>query len=69
MLRVFGEAGAGVFPAPSVLEKELQRRYGFRRIGRTGAVRSRFYAISAERRLKHPAVAAIYETARRKLFR
>jgi len=69
LLRVFGEAGAGVFPAPSVLEKELQRRYGFRRIGGTEAVRSRFYAISVERKLKHPAVVAICETARRKLFR
>jgi LysR family transcriptional activator of nhaA len=31
-------------------------------------VHSRFYAISVERRLKHPAVVAICETARRELF-
>jgi LysR family transcriptional activator of nhaA len=37
-------------------------------LGRTDAVRSRFYAISVERRLKHPAVVAICETARRELF-
>jgi LysR family transcriptional activator of nhaA len=37
-------------------------------LGRTDAVRSRFYAISVERRLKHPAVVAICEAARRELF-
>jgi LysR family transcriptional activator of nhaA len=46
----------------------MQRRYGFSRIGGTEAVRSRFYAISVERRLKHPAVVSICETGRRKLF-
>jgi LysR family transcriptional activator of nhaA len=39
-----------------------------RRIGGTDAVRGRFYAISVERRLTHPAVVAICETARREIF-
>ena len=38
------------------------------RIGRIEQVRERFYAISVERRLKHPAVVAISEAAREKLF-
>lgn len=38
-------------------------------IGRASDVRERFYAISVERRVKHPAVAAILATAREELFR
>jgi LysR family transcriptional activator of nhaA len=44
------------------------RFYGVRVAGRTDAVRERYYAISAERRLKHPAVLAITSAAREKLF-
>jgi LysR family transcriptional regulator, transcriptional activator of nhaA len=68
LLRVFGETGAGLFPAPSVLESQLIEQYGLKPLGRTREVRSRYYAISVEKTLKHPAVVAICETARRKLF-
>jgi len=37
-------------------------------IGRVKAVRERYYAISAERRLKQPGVVAITNTARRDAF-
>lgn len=67
LLRAFGQAGTGVFPMPSVFEKQL-RQDSLQRIGRTEDVRSRFYAISIERKLKHPAVVAICDTARRQLF-
>jgi LysR family transcriptional activator of nhaA len=67
LLRAFGQAGTGVFPIPSVFEKQL-RQDSLQRIGRTEDVRSRFYAISVERKLKHPAVVAICDTARRQLF-
>lgn len=69
LLRAFGQAGAGIFPIPSVFEKELKRQAGLRRIGRTDEVRNRFYAISVDRKLKHPAVIAICDVARRQLFR
>lgn len=69
LLWEFGKAGEGIFPVPSVLEKHLVRQYRVGVLGRTDVVRSRFYAISVERRLKHPAVVAICETARRQLFR
>ncbi|HEX2205965.1 MAG TPA: hypothetical protein VHG91_21800 [Longimicrobium sp.] len=36
-------------------------------VGRIGDVRERFYAISIERRLKHPAVVAISQAAREEL--
>lgn len=68
LLREFGRTGEGVFPAPSVLEKLLQRHYGLQRIGRTNAVRYRYYAITVEKKLTHPAVRGICETARQKLF-
>jgi LysR family transcriptional regulator, transcriptional activator of nhaA len=67
LLRAFGQAGRGVFPIPSVFEKQL-RRDSLQRIGRTEDIRSRFYAISVERKLKHPAVIAICDTARQHLF-
>jgi LysR family transcriptional regulator, transcriptional activator of nhaA len=68
LLRAFGQASSGIFPVPSVFEKQLKQQDSLRRVGRTEEVHSRFYAISAERKLKHPAVVAICDTARRELF-
>ena len=68
LLGAFGEAGLGVFPAPSVMTKLLRARYGLERIGSANLVRARFYAISVERKLKHPGVIAICDTGRQKLF-
>lgn len=64
LMKAFGQAGAGVFPAPSAIEREVREQYGVRVVGRTNRVRERYYAISAERRLKHPAVVAVSEAAR-----
>lgn len=63
LLTTFGQAGAGLFVAPTVLEKEVMRQHGVMVVGRLDAVRERYYAISVERRLKHPAVVAISEAA------
>ncbi|UCE62043.1 MAG: LysR family transcriptional regulator, partial [Phycisphaerales bacterium] len=60
--------GAGLFASPTVIEKEVRRQYGVRVVGRLESVRERFYAISAERKVKHPAVIAIANAARDKLF-
>lgn len=68
LLRTFGEAGLGIVPAPLVLDHEMHRRYGFERIGQAGEVRAQFYAISVERKIKNPAVVAICNTARNKIF-
>ena len=64
LMKVFGQAGAGVFVAPSAIADEVARHYGAQIIGQTEAVSEQFYAISIERRLSHPAVVAITETAR-----
>jgi LysR family transcriptional regulator, transcriptional activator of nhaA len=63
LLTTFGQAGAGLFVAPSVLEKEVVRQFGVTVVGRLDEVRERYFAISVERRLKHPAVVAISEAA------
>jgi LysR family transcriptional activator of nhaA len=68
LLKVFGQAGVGLFAAPSAVEKETCRQYGVQPVGRLDAVRERFYAISVERKLKHPAVKAITEAAQNTLF-
>jgi LysR family transcriptional activator of nhaA len=63
----FGQSGLGAFPAPSIMEGKVQRDLGVKLIGRAPDVRERFYAISMEAKLKHPAVMAVCETARRVL--
>lgn len=68
LLKVFGADGVGIFPAPTVMERDVRRQYGVQVIGRTTDVRERFYAISVERKLKNPAVVAISEAARHELF-
>jgi LysR family transcriptional regulator, transcriptional activator of nhaA len=64
----FGQAGAGIFASPSAIEQEVRRIYRVSVIGRLDSVFEEFYAISAERKIKHPAVAAITESARNQLF-
>ncbi len=64
LLREFGTAGHGIFVTPTMVERPLLRTYRLRTVGRTEAVRARVYAVSAERRIKHPGVAAICGTAR-----
>jgi LysR family transcriptional activator of nhaA len=64
----FGEEGMGVFAAPSVIETEVLHHYRVRVVGRSEKVRQQFYAISGERKIKHPAVVAISEAARQDIF-
>jgi LysR family transcriptional activator of nhaA len=68
MLNAVGQSGAGLFPAASVVEQEVRRQHGVKVIGRTTEVRERFYAITVEAKLKHPAVVAICEAARQAVF-
>ncbi|MBU1404200.1 MAG: transcriptional activator NhaR [Proteobacteria bacterium] len=68
LLNVFGQEGDGVFAAPTVVEPEVLRQHTVQVVGRTQAVKERYYAISVERIIKHPAVAAILEAARHNLF-
>ncbi len=64
LMKAFGEEGAGVFTSPTAVEKDVIKKYGVEIIGRTREVTEQFYMISAERRIKHPAVSVITEQAR-----
>ncbi|HEX5482523.1 MAG TPA: transcriptional activator NhaR [Terriglobia bacterium] len=69
LLRMFAGAERGIVAAPSILDKEMRKQYGFVRLGETEAVRARFYAISIEKKIKNPAVVAICDIAREEVFR
>ena len=59
LLKTFGQQGDGVFAVPRIIEEEVCEKYQVQVLGRTQDVIERFYAISVERVVKHPAVAAI----------
>jgi LysR family transcriptional activator of nhaA len=67
LLKVFGQSGAGLFFAPTAIKKSVSRQYNVKALGEV-KVFDNFYAISVERRLKHPAVIALCEAARTELF-
>lgn len=69
LLKSFGAAGGGVFAVPTAVEDDVRQMYHVAVVGQEDAIRERFYAISVEKRLKHPAVVAISQAARKKLFR
>ncbi|MGD2055565.1 MAG: transcriptional activator NhaR [Gammaproteobacteria bacterium] len=64
LMKVFGQAGTGIFIVPTPIATEVSKHYGVQILGSTEDVREQYYAISAERRISHPAVSAITETAR-----
>ncbi len=68
MARTFASAGRGILVAPWILDDQMRRQHGLSRIGKTDDVRTRFFAISIERKIKNPAVVAICDSARRELF-
>ena len=68
LLKAFGEAGIGLFPAPDVIAAEIERTYHSRVVGVAEGVRETYFAISPERKLKHPAVVEITQSARSALF-
>ena len=68
VLKVFGQAGEGLIVAPSAMEDAVLSQYSLSLVGRIPQITERYYAISVERRLKHPAVVAICEAARNELF-
>ena len=63
LMKIAAVEGLGFFPLPTLVVKEAVVRYGFQIIGRTEDCRQQFYAISAERKLTHPAVLAITSQA------
>lgn len=68
LMKSFGQAGVGVFAGSTALETEISQMYRVQILGQVPNVQERFYAISPERKLKHPAIVAITERARETIF-
>jgi len=68
LMKAFGQAGAGVFVAPTAIAKQICEQFNVIALGETKDVIKSFYAISVERKLSHPAVVAISQAARSELF-
>ena len=68
LLKVFGQHGAGIFAAPTIIADEVCRQYHVQPIHEARRVSERFYAITVERRITHPATAEIARAARDQLF-
>lgn len=68
LLTTFGQTGAGIFAAPLAIEREVRKRYRVSRLGDLGMQVTEYYAISAERKIKHPAATVIAEVAKHRLF-
>lgn len=61
LMKSFGQAGAGLFAAPSTNAAHICEQYKVKVVGHIETVMEQFYMISTERRLTHPAIIAITE--------
>lgn len=68
LMKAFGQAGAGFFPAPALLAQDICARYAVRLVGQADSILESFWLISTERRISHPAIRLLVESARDVLF-
>lgn len=68
MLKALGETAPAIFPAPTAIAEQVEEMYQSRSIGVVDEIKETYFAISPERKLKHPAVVAITQIARQGLF-
>jgi LysR family transcriptional activator of nhaA len=64
LLKAFGAEGRGVFMSPTVLDDETCAQYGVEVLGRAAELVEEFFGVSVERRVRHPCVVAITQSAR-----
>lgn len=69
LMKSFGQSGEGIFFMPTAIEHSICSNFNVQCIGRTNEIKQRFYAISAQRNVKHPAIAAILEAAKDEIFK
>jgi LysR family transcriptional regulator, transcriptional activator of nhaA len=67
-MKAVAEGGHAWLPVPAVVCDEVCAQFKLKRVGDTEEVQERYYAISAERKLKHPAVVTITDAVKRNLF-
>ena len=68
LLNTFGRSGLGLFPAPFALAADVEEQFGAVLIGELDQVHEQFYAVSNERKIKHPAVEAILSAIHGRVF-
>ena len=68
LLKVFGQAGEGIFPVPTAIEDRIKKQFHVHLVGRLPDVKDKFYAISAEKRVQHEATLLVVKQARNQLF-
>lgn len=68
LLKAIAQQGHGLFASPAAVEREITKQYDVKPLGRVPEVREHFYAISSERRIKDPAIQAIFSAARAEIF-
>ncbi|MBT8146027.1 MAG: transcriptional activator NhaR [Gammaproteobacteria bacterium] len=68
LMKAFGAAGTGIFPVPAATGSVVEKMYQVKQLGDTIPVSENYFAISPERKLKHPAVKRIIDTARELIF-
>lgn len=68
LIKVFGSAGIGAFTIPVAIENDVKQQFGVQTVGRLDGASERYYAVTVERRLRHPAIVRITESARNQLF-
>lgn len=56
LLKTFGAAGMGAFPAADLMQSELMARYDVKRVGACDGVQEHFFAIGAHKKVLHPLV-------------
>jgi LysR family transcriptional activator of nhaA len=65
LLNTFARSGMGIFPAPLALAEAISLQIGATLLGEMKGVSEQIYAISNERRIRHPAVEALCAAAPR----
>ena len=64
LMKTFGDAALGAFPAPVAMRAAIERNYHATLLGTCDGVTEQLVAIAPERRLRHPSVVRLVEAAR-----
>lgn len=56
LTKYFGQAGYGVFCAPSIINEHVQEQFNVMLIGETTDITEHYYLISTEQKIKHPVI-------------
>lgn len=68
LIKVLGQNGLGAFVAPTVIAENVESQFGCKAVAEIPEIHEEYYAITVERRIRHPGVVAICETAKDDLF-